>query len=245
MKLKSIYPLAVLCSLSLSVCLAQADDGAEQTKAAIREQYPGVAVDSVTESVIKGIYEVVVGQNVVYFHPGTKTLITGELVQNGNSLTAERREKLIEQFVSAKLATFPYDKAIKLGSGPHKIIEVTDPDCAYCRKAFTGLKGRTDLTRYVIFAPLAHPQAITKCQYIIDAKDHQQAFDDMMSGKPLPDGFKPSEKAKKLSEEQLALARELGISGTPTYFINGSMVVGADLPKIEKLLGQGNSTPKK
>lgn len=245
MKLKSISLVAALCAVTTSACFTYADDGAEKTRAAIREQYPNVPVDSVTESGIKGIYEVSAGQNIVYFHPETKSLILGEIVQNGKSITAERREKLVLQFVSSKLAKFPYDKAIKLGSGPHKIIEITDPDCSYCRKAFTELKSRTDLTRYVVFAPLAHPQAITKCQYIIDAKDKQQAYDDMMSGKPLPDGYKPSEKAIKLSEEQLALAREMGITGTPTYFIDGSMVVGADIPKIEKLLGKQEAKTSK
>jgi len=238
MKIKSITLVAALCAVTTLTCRAYADEGAEKTKAAIKEQYPNVNIESVSESSIKGIYEVVAGQNIVYFHPGTKSLILGEIIQNGKSITAEKREKLVQQAVSSKLANFSYDKAIKLGNGPHKVIEVTDPDCPYCRKAFTDLKNRTDVTKYVIFAPLAHPQAITKCQYVIDAKDQQQAYDDMMSGKPLPDGFKPSEKAKKLSEEQLAIARDLGVTGTPTYFIEGSMVVGADTQKIEKLLGK-------
>lgn len=245
MKNKSLTLVTTLCALAVSACCSCADTGADKTRAAIKELFPNVAVDSVAESGIKGLYEVVSGQNIVYFDPETKSLILGEIVRNGKSITAERREKLVQQFVSAKLATFPYDKAIKLGNGPHKLIEVTDPDCPYCRKAFTELKGRTDLTRYVVFAPLAHPQAITKCQYVIDAKDQQQAFDDMMSGMPLPDGFKPSEKAQKLSQEQLALARELGVSGTPTYFIEGTMVVGADIPKIEKLLGKPDAKTSK
>lgn len=245
MKLKSITLAALLCGLTASACSSYADEGAEKTRAALREQFPDVTVESVTESGIKGMYEVVTGQNIVYFHPETRSLILGEIIRNGKSVTAERREKLVQQFISSKLANFPYDKAVKLGSGPHKIIEVTDPDCSYCRRAYAELKNRSDLTRYVVFAPLAHPQAITKCQYVIDAKDQQQAFDEMMSGKPLPDGFKPSEKALKLSQELLALAHELGVSGTPTFFVNGTMVVGADIPKIEKLLGQQDTkTPR-
>lgn len=245
MKVTLVALVAAMSCLMSTACSVFADEGADRTRAAIRELFPNVQVESVTASEIKGLYEVVAGSNVVYFDPETKSLIIGEIIRNGKSITAEKRDALLQKIASAKLVSFPYDKAIKLGNGSHRVIEVTDPDCPYCRKASTELKNRTDITKYVVLAPLSHPQAIAKCQYIIDAKDQQQAYDDMMSGKPLPDGFKPSEKAVKLSQEHLALANELGVTGTPTYFVEGTMVVGADIPKIEQLLGKRAGKPLK
>lgn len=37
----------------------------------------------------------------------------------------------------------PLDKAIKIGTGPIKVVEVTDPDCPYCRKASQFLRVKT------------------------------------------------------------------------------------------------------
>jgi thiol:disulfide interchange protein DsbC len=41
---------------------------------------------------------------------------------------------------------------------------------------------------------------------------------------------------KRLAKEHMDLARSVGVSGTPTFFINGKQVVGADFKQIEKLL---------
>jgi protein-disulfide isomerase len=38
------------------------------------------------------------------------------------------------------------------------------------------------------------------------------------------------------------LARSAGVTGTPTFFINGKQVVGADMPQIEKLLNDPAQT---
>jgi thiol:disulfide interchange protein DsbC len=43
---------------------------------------------------------------------------------------------------------------------------------------------------------------------------------------------------KKLAQEHLDIARAAGVNGTPTFYINGKLVVGADLQQIQKLLGE-------
>jgi len=44
---------------------------------------------------------------------------------------------------------------------------------------------------------------------------------------------------KSLAQEHLALARKVGVQGTPTFFVNGTEVVGADEKRIEALLTAG------
>ena len=52
------------------------------------------------------------------------------------------------------------------------------------------------------------------------------------------------EAVKKLAQEHINLARSVGVTGTPTYFINGKLVVGADFQQIEKLIKEAGQTSK-
>jgi thiol:disulfide interchange protein DsbC len=202
--------------------------------AALRQAFPQIKADSIKESTIPGVFEVVAGPNIFYYYQAKDLLLVGEIyTKDGQSLTAETKRVLAAQ----KLKDLPLDKAVKFGSGPKKVIEFTDPDCPYCRKASEFLKGRTDITRYVFFSPFAHPAAINKVYFILSAPDKEAAYRDMMGGKSLPSPEPVySEAVKALAAEQLELAKMMGVQGTPTFFINGVQVVGADLQKIETLL---------
>ncbi|HEY5975840.1 MAG TPA: DsbC family protein [Geobacteraceae bacterium] len=234
MKLKAVVTLLGLMFAALLPVKAPASSLVVKPEVALKQAFPQLVPDSMRESAIKGVYEVVSGQNVLYFYPEKDLLLVGEIYsKDGRNLTAERKGEL----VAAKIKDLPLDKAVKIGSGPKTVVEFTDPDCPYCRKASEFFKGRSDVTRYVFFSPFAHPQAITKVYYILAASDKAKAYEEMMQGKPVPAAEAPaSEAVKALASQQLDLARSIGVQGTPTFFINGSMVVGADVQKIEGLL---------
>lgn len=217
-----------------SVAVANAAPEAVKPDAALRSAFPQVPFDSVTPSEIPGLYEVVSGQNIFYFYPEKELIVTGEIIgKDLKSRTAERRGALAAKVV----ATLPLDKAVKIGDGKISVIEFTDPDCPYCRKAFEYFSKRSDVTQYVFFAPLAHPAAITKIYYILGADNKNQAFDAMMLGQDIPANAKPvTEAVKTLAQEHMNLARKVGIQGTPTFFVNGQQVVGADTKRLDELL---------
>jgi thiol:disulfide interchange protein DsbC len=140
---------------------------------------------------------------------------------------------------SAAAAEIDFSKAIQIGSGPKTVVEFTDPDCPFCRKASTYFDGRPDVTRYVFFKPLArHPRAKEKARFILSMPDKPKAYHDVMSGRldtapPLastPEGV-------KLQEEQLEVAKRAKVDATPTFVINGRIIEGFDLKKIEGMLG--------
>jgi thiol:disulfide interchange protein DsbC len=180
------------------------------------------------------LYEVVSGQNIFYYYPEKDLILTGEMIgKDLKSRTAERRGALASRLVK----DLPLDKAVKIGDGKTVVIEFTDPDCPYCRKASEYFTKRSDVTRYVFFAPLAHPAAITKIQYILGAKNKAEAYDAMMLGQEIPASAKPVTAAvKALAQEHLDWAKKVAIQGTPTFFIKGEQVVGADTKKIDELL---------
>jgi thiol:disulfide interchange protein DsbC len=139
----------------------------------------------------------------------------------------------------ATAAEFDYSKAIQIGSGPKTVVEFTDPDCPFCRKASKYFDGRPDVTRYVFFKPLArHPRAKEKARFILSMPDKAKAYHDVMSGRmdsaPLlvssPEGI-------RLQEEQSEIAKKAKVDATPTFMINGRIIEGFDLKRIEEALG--------
>ena len=139
----------------------------------------------------------------------------------------------------AAAAEIDVSKAITIGSGPKTVVEFTDPDCPFCRKASKYFEGRRDVTRHVFFYPLTrHPKAREKAQFVLSMPDKARAYHDVMSGKmdsvPLPaatpDGI-------RLQEQQLEIAKKSKVNSTPTFMINGRIIEGFDIQKIEDALG--------
>lgn len=144
--------------------------------------------------------------------------------------------------VSGGAVDLDLSKALVIGNGPKTVIEFTDPDCPFCRKAATYFAKRKDITKYVFFMPLAkHPEAKRKAQYILSQTDRGKAYHEVMAGKldntdtrKLP----ITPKGARLQEQQNKIAQKAGIDATPTFMIMGRIVEGADLVKIEELLGK-------
>ena len=139
----------------------------------------------------------------------------------------------------ASAAGIDISKSITIGNGARTVFEFTDPDCPFCRKAATYFDGRTDVTRHIFFFPLRnHPRAKEKARFILSMPDKAKAYHDVMSGRmdaapPLaatPEGI-------KLQEEQLEIAKKYKVDSTPTFMINGRIIVGFDQKKIEEALG--------
>ena len=138
----------------------------------------------------------------------------------------------------AAAAEIDFSKAITIGSGPNIVVEFTDPDCPFCRKASKYFEGRSDITRHVFFYPLArHPKAKQKAQYVLSMPDKARAYHDVMSGKmdsiPIP---APTPEGVRLQEQQREIAKKSKVDSTPTFLINGRVIVGFDLKKIEDAL---------
>lgn len=137
-------------------------------------------------------------------------------------------------------ADLDLSKSITIGSGPKTVIEFTDPDCPFCRKASKYFDGRSDVTRHVFFYPLPrHPKAKEKAQYVLSQMDRASAYHTVMLGKMDAvqkfEGITP--RGIKLQEEQLEITKKHKVDSTPTFMIDGRIIVGFDQKKIEEALG--------
>jgi thiol:disulfide interchange protein DsbC len=208
-----------------------------------KKHFPQIPLESITPTAINGLYEIVTNGIVAYYAPGPEYLIRGEILTlEGKNLTLERAKAVEEQHaqvMAKRLKEIPLDKALTIGSGPRQVIEITDPDCGFCRKASAFLSKRSDLTRHILFLPLAmHPDAEAKVRYIFCAADRPAAYEEAMTGKLDPMAFKvcddPSVGA--LIETHKEIAVRTGVRGTPLFLIDGQIVNGADIPRMEMIL---------
>ena len=209
---------------------------AEATKMGQKE----FKVDAVRSSQVKGLCEIQTGTNILYFAPAENLIISGNIFDfKGRNYTKEKMETLTNELLGKTLSKLPLDKAITVGKGPVQVIEITDPDCPYCRRASAWLDGRSDVTRKIFFAPMAHPNAIEKVKLILAAKDPEAEYHSYMRGEHDKDTVVPAvtdEKAKAMADEHLKLAQEAKVNGTPTFFVNGTVVIGADTEGLKRAI---------
>lgn len=241
---KNVGLLVMASVLFAAVAHAAAPNDSPESE--LKKLFPTMPVTSVKKTDVDGIYEVVTGGNVIYVHLKTGHVFVGDLyTKEGRNLTAETRNSLIAGRIKL-LTKEDLEKALKIGNGKHTVIEITDPDCPYCRKMHEYWGRRPDVTRYVFFLPLPmHPTAEKKARYILGAKDKELAFWEVYSGEldKRPDVFDKPGDDKGLLNAQKAIVQKLGVNSTPTFWVDGTYVSGANIPLIEKIIGTCKTAP--
>ncbi len=222
---------------SVTACAAQQPAPADDVAAALGRYYPKIQFQQISPSPVAGVYEVVVDNDeIIYFAPASGHIFFGELwTADARNLTRESKDRLM----SAKVDRFPLDQAIKIGDGPNQVIEVTDPDCPFCRQSSDYFAARDDCTRYIFLFPLdrIHPRAEAKARYILSAENPEQAYEAVFSGsydqQPLPE-FKDNGRL----ETHRDIANRIGVNGTPRFWINGHHVAGYNPREFDRLLNR-------
>jgi thiol:disulfide interchange protein DsbC len=242
MKKYAAFIIAAVVCLLMSITVAYALSPQESLK----KNFPAVPFDTITPSNIPGLYEVIAGQQIFYYAPDAECIVGGPIVMKGGRNLTEEKFRVLEQkrlsAMAQKLKELPLDKALKIGSGKNTIIEITNPDCSHCRRAAQFFQGRTDVTKYIFFFPLAmYKNAEPKIRHILCAKDKAKAYQDAMTGKLDDMKFQVCNDSDvdALIKVHNEATMKLGVTGTPLFFINGQPVMGANIPLIEKLLGDG------
>ena len=231
-----------LLALLISATACADEDSVKKELAA---KLPDVPVRSVKKSPIKGLYEVVAGQQVFYVDEKADYVVLGNIIEvkTQRNLTGERRDELMR----VKFDALPFEDAIKIvkGKGERKLAVFEDPDCPYCHRLEAELAKIDNITVYVFLLPLdqLHPEASLKSRKVWCATDRAKAWLDVMGSGKLPEnkGDCPNPVAR-IGE----LAQKLHIQGTPALvFESGRFVPGA-IPqnKIEELLGEAKATEK-
>jgi thiol:disulfide interchange protein DsbC len=221
-----LAPILTLSSASPAHAVTSNADIAKTVKQNLEARYPKASVLEVRPSAVPGLYEVFMGNDIVYSDSSGDYVLMGPLVdtQTHQNLTEAR----LDERSKVDFSTLPFARAIKVvkGNGSRKLAVFSDPDCPFCQQLEQSLLPVTDVTVFVFLYPIAslHPEATAKAHAIWCAPDRVGAWSQWMHEKKLPPqnncSADPIEELQKLGDS-------LRISSTPTmFFANGRRVRG-------------------
>ena len=194
--------------------------------ARLQALYPSTRFGAINPTPWPGVFEVVMGANVAYVDESGQYFLFGHLydMKAQRDLTAEHKDTLAR----IDFSTLPLADAMKevRGKGTRVLAIFSDPDCPYCRKLESDIRGLTDVTIYTFLMPLAslHPTAHAKAVSVWCAKDRIAAWHATM----WRDEALPHADCAHPVDRNVALGERLGINATPTIVAaDGRMLPGA------------------
>ena len=150
---RSMTALAVLV-LAQPLLAEQPDPAAEKVRQGVARVLPDLQIDEVTLSPVPGLYEVVIGQRLVYVTEDGRYLLQGNLVdlQQQKNLTEPR----LNDIKARALSEVSEDSMVIFGpeDAKHTVTVFTDIDCGYCRKLHGEMAKYNDAgirVRYLFF----------------------------------------------------------------------------------------------
>jgi thiol:disulfide interchange protein DsbC len=229
------------CALALALAftapvLAQSDPS-PQIRAAVNDWLQGrYKVDSVRRTPVAGIWEVQIGNELIYVDEKAQHgFVEGQLVEfkSNRNLTQERTEELN----AIEFKDLPLGLAIKQvnGKGTRKLAVFEDPNCGYCRNLRKELLALPDVTLYTFTLPILSADSEQKVKQAWCAPDRVKAWNDLMLQGKVPDNKGTCDNPVARVGE---LAKKLRVTATPTlFFANGKRQTGGvPSSRLNKLL---------
>lgn len=221
---------------------AVADDAERQ----LRQTFTNLQFEEFGPAPVEGpIYQAIAGGRIIYFAPKSGHLLFAAVYdRNGVNVTA------LAQDASARkrLGAIDPKQALVIGpAGAPQVIEFTDPDCPYCQalerywqaKAAEGKR----VQRLIYFVSGIHPDAGAKAEHILCSPDKEVAFRALYSGAWPRALLKCAAGAAKVAKDALTVGK-MGISGTPTLFLDGKLLSGFQQAEIEAFLDSHAGKPQ-
>lgn len=194
------------------------------------------------------LYEVNLGDRIMYVTPGGEFLIAGDLydLHSKQNLTEQNRvaarKVALVGIKDSDVIIFEPDGAVK-----HTITVFTDPDCTYCRKLQTEIAAINKLgirVRYAAF-PRSGPNSESwiKTEAVWCSKDRRDAFTRATQGQSIY-----ASECKSPVEIQYQIGQRMGAHGTPMIITEDAILIQGYLPpqqlaaRLDELLAQTNET---
>ncbi|MCI0654140.1 MAG: DsbC family protein, partial [Methylococcaceae bacterium] len=189
----------------------------EAIRNALSKAMPGVEVGEISESPVKGFYEVTVGPNLYYVSEEGRYLLNGNLFDL--EAPPDRRD-----LTEAKMGMARARAIQKIGEGnvvrfqsplqKHVVSVFTDVDCGYCRKLHAEINEylKQGITVDYLFYPRAGvgSESYKKAVAVWCADDRQNALTKAKLGEPIE-----MKECSNPVSQHMELAGSLQIRGTP------------------------------
>jgi thiol:disulfide interchange protein DsbC len=236
--------VGLMCGL-LGMQVALADDAdIMQVKKALESVAPGAKADSITATSLPGLYEVMVGTEIVYISKDGRYMLQGDLVdlQTQKNLTEAKRGtgrlKLVNAVSESAMIVFsPKKQQVK-----HTITVFTDVDCSYCRKMHSEMAEINRLgikVRYLMFPRTGkNSPSYDKAVSVFCAKDRNAALT-----RAKATGNIEKKTCVNPVDQHMALVERLGLTGTPTLMMEDGRLLPGYMPaqRLSALLDEPQS----
>jgi len=231
--------LMVVLPVSQVMAEGQEGSGAQKVRQNLMEMLPGLTLGDIKPTPAAGLYEVMVGQRIIYVTEDGRYLIQGSLIdlKEKKNLTEPRLNSIKANAVAAvgegNMVIFgPQD-------AKHTVTVFTDIDCGYCRKLHSEMAGYNDegiRIRY-LFYPRAglNSSSYRKAVTVWCSDDRKDAMTQSKAGVTLDE-----KNCTNPVSNHLELGEQMGVSGTPALVLeSGEMIPGYVPPKrLSALLQQ-------
>lgn len=204
----------------------------------------GEKIDSITPAAIPGLYEVVLGGQVLYLSADGQFVMQGEIVDLGSlsNVTEKRRSALrgaaIDKVGEENMVIFGPQGPVK-----HTITVFTDIDCGYCRRMHSQMAEYNKegiRIRYLWFPREGiGSESYKKAVAVWCAADRQEAMTKAKRGETIE--MKSCE--PNPVQAQYELGQKLGVRGTPSMVLeSGEILPGYVSPiQLAELLAENKS----
>lgn len=200
--------------LTAAALISTAQAGENEIRKALSLASPSSTIDSVKPTDIEGLYEVMVGSDILYLSEDGKYLLQGHLID----LTARKdlTEAKLAHLRTAAIDKIGDDQTIifKPEDSRYKVSVFTDIDCGYCRKLHSEMDKylAEGITVQYLFYPRAGKgsESYKKAVSVWCAEDRNAALTSAKQGK--------TPEAKECDnpvDKHMALGAEFGARGTP------------------------------
>jgi thiol:disulfide interchange protein DsbC len=225
--MRKVFKIAVLSLFGLTLPAANADEIA--IKESMTKSMPAVKIDSVKPSVVKGLYEVIVGTNIFYVSDDGKYLLQGRLVDVAarKDLTEEKlsgtRKQAIEKIGQENMIVF------KPKIGKYTVTVFTDIDCGYCRKLHSEIDQylAQGITIQYLFFPRAgkDSDSYNKAVSVWCADDRNAALTAAKKDQKVP-----AKTCDNPVDEHMQLGADFDVKGTPMIVTEKGNIYPGYLP---------------
>lgn len=232
--MKNLSIILLISSLLTSLTVSAEADDVDKLNQALAQSMPNVKPSKISETPIDGLYEVIVGSQVVYMSVDARFMIEGDLIDLKTKRNISEEAKSIIRLASIEKLGADNMLIYKPKNVKNTITVFTDIDCPYCRRLHNEIPDymKNEVEVRYIFMPLKGKADMEKTISVWCADNKQMALDTAKAG-----GEVESKTCKNPINDHLKLARALGVRGTPAIVLqNGEMLPG--YVPVDKLVAE-------